>query len=130
MFFQGKGCRCRESVTDFTKRAAAVRLTRPRGCDESEQQRQLLLLTFLLWLQAAIGSGGKLLLKLVDATSRVDVLQLPGVEGMAFITNVDLQLGTHAAGREGVAATTGYGRFLVLRVDAVFHGGGSGFLGV
>ena len=41
---------------------------------------------------------------------------------MTFIANVDLQFRAYAAGGERVAATTGDRGFLVIWVNAVFHG--------
>lgn len=41
---------------------------------------------------------------------------------MTLVTDIDLQLGPDAARLERVAATASHGRFLVLGVDAFFHG--------
>ena len=43
-------------------------------------------------LQAGVAGRGELLLELLDAAGRVDVLQLAGVEGVAGVANIDLQL--------------------------------------
>ena len=95
-----------------------------------DQIRQLLLLARFLWRKAAIGSGSKLLLELVDAACGVHVFELPCVKGVTFIANVDLQLGADTSSRERVATTTANGGFLVIGVDAVFHRVLSVFLGV
>lgn len=72
--------------------------------------------------KTAVSTCSKLLLELVDTSSRIDVLQLSGIEGVTLITNVDLQLGPHTASLETVAATTTNSRLLIIRVNAVFHG--------
>ena len=51
-------------------------------------------------VQAGIAGGGELLLELLDAARRVDVLQLARVEGMADVADIDLQFGLGAAGDE------------------------------
>ena len=40
---------------------------------------------------------------------------------MALVANLDVDLLLRGAGRERVAAGTGDHRFLVLRMDALFH---------
>ena len=40
---------------------------------------------------------------------------------MTFVANVDPQLGAYAASFKGVTTTTCHGRFLVIRVDSLFH---------
>ena len=77
---------------------------------------------FALGSKTAIGASSKFLLEFVDTSSRIDVLQLSGIEGMTLITNVELQLGPHTASLETVAATTTNSRLLIIRVNAVFHG--------
>ena len=83
-----------------------------------------LLLGWLLRLQARVGSSRKLLLELIDSTSGVDVLQLAGIERMALAANVDAHLATASrrAGREGISTATNDRSFLIIRVNAVFHG--------
>jgi hypothetical protein len=83
-----------------------------------------LLFDRLLGLQASVRTGSKLLGKLVNSASRINELQLAGVERMAFATNVDTNLA--ASGRtssnKGVSATAGDCGDLIIGVDAVFHG--------
>lgn len=83
---------------------------------------QLLLLALFLGRETAVGPGGKFLLKLINPSGCVHILELACVKRMTLIANVDLQLRSDAAGREGVTATAGYGCVLVIRMDAVFHG--------
>ena len=84
---------------------------------------QLLLL--FGFCQAAVGTCGKLLLELVDSTSRINKLQFTGVERVAIIANIDLQLRSRAASCERVTTTAFNGCFLVVWVDAFFHGNSS-----
>ncbi len=74
-----------------------------------------------LRLQTGVGSCSKFLLELVDAAGGINEFQLAGIERMAFATNVNLQLGANAAGRERCSATARNRRRLVLWVNAVFH---------
>ena len=76
-----------------------------------------------LLLQAGVTRGGELLLELVDATGRVDELQLAGEERMAVAANVDLKLRTGAAGGERVATAASDLRVLVVGMDAFLHDG-------
>ncbi len=123
------GCRRIRPGSVHKKSRDGPMAIRPRGCDARIRYGSYFFLPFL-WRKAAVGSGSKLLLELVDPASRVDVFQLPGVKGMTFIANVDLQLGADTSSRERVATTTANGGFLVIGVDAVFHGVRSVFLGV
>ena len=79
-------------------------------------------LLFALLRKATVGACCKFLLELVDSSSRVNVFQLAGVKGMTLIANIDLQFWSNAACLETVAATAGHGRFLIIWVNAVFHG--------
>ncbi len=72
--------------------------------------------------KTAVSTCCKLLLELINTSSRINVLQLSGVERVTFITNVDLQLGPNAASLETAAATAGNSRVLVIWMNAVFHG--------
>lgn len=76
---------------------------------------------FLCGLKAGVGACCEFVLKLLDPTSRVNELQLAGVERVADIANVDLEFLAGAAGAEAVPATAGHFGFEVLRVDAIFH---------
>lgn len=78
---------------------------------------------FLASLQAGIASIGKLLLELFDASGRVDKFQLAGIERMANVADVDLQLFSRAARREGITATTLDVGFVVFGMNASFHDG-------
>jgi len=49
-----------------------------------------LFLLFLWLLQARVAASGELRLEFLDPSSRVNELQLAGVEGMASIANIDL----------------------------------------
>src|SRR5690606_7570770 len=80
------------------------------------------LLRSLLRSQASVGSRSKFLLEFVDAARSVNEFQLSCIERMTIAANVDLQLRSHTAGGEGISATTGNGGFLVIWVNAVFHG--------
>lgn len=84
---------------------------------------QLLLLGsgFLWVLKTGVGTSRELVLELFDSTRRVDELQLSGVERMANIAYVDLQLFASAPRFEAVAAAAGDLSFEVFGVDAVFH---------
>lgn len=79
-------------------------------------------LLFLLRLKASVAALGKFGLKFLDTTRGINILQLARVERMANAANVDAELRSSAASVEGVPATTGYLRILVLGVDAVLHG--------
>ena len=79
-------------------------------------------LLLALLLKATVGACRKLLLELVDSSSCINVFQLARVKRVALIANIDLQFGSHTARLETVAATTGHSRFLIIRVNAVFHG--------
>ena len=85
--------------------------------------KQLFLLCswFLLVLQAGIGAGCKLRLKLFDAACRVDELQLACVERMAHIANIDAELFANTFGNETVSATASYLSLDVVWVNFVFH---------
>ena len=61
------------------------------------------------------------LLESVNASAGINQLLLAGVERMALVANLDVDLFLRGAGRERVAAGTGDHRFLVLRMDALFH---------
>ena len=61
------------------------------------------------------------LFKAVHASAGINQLLLAGVERMALVANLDVDLLLRGAGRERVAAGTGDHRFLVLRMDALFH---------
>ena len=84
---------------------------------------QLLLLGsgFLWVLKTGVGTSRELVLELFDTTRRVDELQLSGVERMANIAYVDLQLFASAPRFEAVAAAASDLSFEVFGVDAVFH---------
>lgn len=84
---------------------------------------QLLLLGsgFLWVLKTGVGTSRELVLELFDSTRRVDELQLSGVERMANIAYVDLQLFASAPRFEAVAAAASDLSFEVFGVDAVFH---------
>jgi hypothetical protein len=96
---------------------------------------QLLLLGsgFLWVLKTGVGTSRELVLELFDTTRRVDELQLSGVERMANIAYVDLQLFASAPRFEAVAAAASDLSFEVFGVDAVFHDrsrrGGKGWSG-
>ena len=83
-----------------------------------------LLLDWLLGLQTGVGASSKLLLELVDTAGGVDVFQLTGIERMALATNVDTNLAASGgtSGHKGVATTAIDRGFLIIWVDAVFHG--------
>lgn len=81
-------------------------------------------------LEAGVGAGRELVLKLLDTTGGIDELQLTCVERMADIANVDLQFFTRTPCFEAVSATAGDLRFEVLWVNAVFHNLCSVSLGV
>ncbi len=76
----------------------------------------------LLRSKASVGSRSKFFLEFVDAARGVNEFQLSGIERMTVAANVDLQFRSHTAGGEGISATTGNGGFLVIWVNAVFHG--------
>src|SRR5262249_55553203 len=80
-------------------------------------------------LKAGITSRGELVLELLDAASRIDELQFAGVEGVANIADIDLQLLASAAGRELIAAAAGDLGFEIFGMDAVFHDRLGHFLG-
>ena len=92
----------------------------PRGCEWFRGQSHGLLLALLL--KAAVGACCKLLLELVDSPSRINVFELARVKRVTLIANIDLQFRSHAACLESVAATAGHSRFLIIWVNAVFHG--------
>ncbi len=82
------------------------------------------LFDWLLGLQAGVGARGELLLEFVDSAGRVDVFQLAGIERMTLAANVDANFAATscAAGDKGVSTTASDRGFLVIGVDAVFHG--------
>ena len=83
---------------------------------------KLLLLGCLLGLQACIRSSSELVLELLDSTGGVNILELASVKRMAFTANVDFQLFANTSRLKRVPATAGDGRFLIIGMDAVFHG--------
>jgi hypothetical protein len=60
-------------------------------------------------------------LEALHATAGVDQLLTPGVEGMAFRADLDVELGLRGAGREFVAAGAAYVGFDVFGVDSWLH---------
>ncbi len=89
----------------------------------ADRLRQLFLLGGLLrWLERSISAGGKLVLELLDTPCGVDELQFAGVERVAGVANVNLELFASASGGEAVTATAGYRDLLIVRVNSVFHG--------
>jgi hypothetical protein len=79
------------------------------------------LLFLLRALQAGVASRRKLVLKLLDSPSRVDVLQLPCKEGMAQVADVDLQFLPCTSSRKLVSATASDSRIDVVWMNAVLH---------
>ena len=79
-------------------------------------------LLLALACKATVGARCKFLLELVNSSSRIDVFQFTGVKRVTLVANIDLQFWSNAASLETVAATTGHGRFLIIWVNAVFHG--------
>ena len=72
-------------------------------------------------LKARVAARCELVLELLDAASRIDVLQLSCEEWVAHVADIDLQLTTNASRREGISTTTGDCSFNVFWVDAVLH---------
>jgi hypothetical protein len=72
-----------------------------------------------LLLLAALGGAA---LEALHATAGIDQLLTPGVEGMAFRADLDVQLGLRRARSELVAAGAAYVGFDVFGVDSWLHG--------
>ena len=72
-------------------------------------------------LQASICTGGKFILKLLNASRRVDKLQLACIERMASATNVYFQLRANTASLKRITATTSDGGLLVFGMNVCFH---------
>ena len=75
----------------------------------------------LFRLQTCVSTSRELVLELLNSSSRIDVLELAGVERMASIANIHFQFLADTAGLKRIAATTGDQRFLIVGVDSVFH---------
>jgi hypothetical protein len=96
---------------------------------------QLLLLGGWLFgvLQAGVGPGSKFVLELLNTACGVHELKFPGVERVADVTDVDLELFTRAARDKAIAAAARDLGLEILGMDAVFHdrslwnGGWSGY---
>lgn len=132
------GCEClgsnasvRDQTADFMQRSRnlhhlrrPIQIGRPNlVCQRGRASKTELFLLGgrLLALQACICSSSKLVLELFDSTSRVDILQLAGVERMAFAANVDPEFLSDTSSLETIAATTAHCGLLVIGMDAVFH---------
>jgi hypothetical protein len=88
-------------------------------------EKLLLLLGGLLALfQAGVTGGGKLVLKLLNATCRVDELQLARVKRVASAADIDLEFFARASRRKAIAATAGDFGFYVFGMDVSLHGKG------
>ena len=61
------------------------------------------------------------LLEAIDTAAGIYQLLLAGEEGMALGTNFNAQILLGGTGLEDIAANTGYGSLLVLRMNALFH---------
>ena len=72
-------------------------------------------------MEARIAARCEFVLKLLDAASRIDVLQLSSEEWVAHVTNVHLQLTADAPRFEGVTTTADNCSFDVFWVNAVLH---------
>jgi hypothetical protein len=77
--------------------------------------------SFLGGLEAGISTSSELVLELFDPTSGVNELELSGVERMADVANVDLELFAGAACSKTISATASHLGFEVFWVDAIFH---------
>ena len=95
----------------------------PHGCGKNSSQLRfggLLFGSRALLLDSGIAAG-KLFLELLDASGRVDVLQLARIERVAGAANIDLQLGPRRPSLKGIAATAFHSRFDLLWVDVGLH---------
>ena len=77
---------------------------------------------WLLGTQTCVSTSCEFCLELFDASRSVDELQFAGVKRVANIANVYAKFFANAASLEGVTTPAGDFSFLIIGVDAVFHG--------
>ena len=73
-------------------------------------------------LEAGVAGIGEFLLELLDATGRVDIFQLAGIERVASIADIHPQFRLCASCFEAVTATAGDLGLKIFRMNAIFHG--------
>ena len=77
---------------------------------------------FLLWLlKAGVVALRELVLEFLDTASGINKLQFAGIERMASVADINLQLFRRTSGREFITATTANARHVVLGVALLLH---------
>ena len=84
-------------------------------------RERLLFLCRLLLRQAGVVALGKLALEFLDASCRIDELQLARVERMTHVADIELQLRAGTAGAERIPTTACDLGLEVLWMNAFLH---------
>jgi hypothetical protein len=75
----------------------------------------------LAFFETGVAGRSKLVLELLNAACRIDKLQLAGVERVAHVADVYLQLFARAASRKRVPTTTVDTSFMIFRMNVSLH---------